>query len=433
MRMVQLIQKKRDGQVLSSEEIQWIIQGYVQGVIPDYQMSAFTMAIYYQGMTPQETAQFTLAMAQSGDQVVLDLPGKVFVDKHSSGGVGDKTTLIVGPMVAACGVPVAKMSGRGLGHTGGTIDKLSAIPGFKVEMGQKEFLEQVNKLGIAIIAQSGNLVPADKKLYALRDVTATVDTISLIASSIMSKKIASGAQAIVLDVKYGSGAFMATLVEAEELAETMVNIGKNLGRETLAILSNMDQPLGKAVGNSLEILEVIDALQGNGPADLMAVCIEIGIWMLITGKKATTREQAQTMLEEALQEGKAFEKFIEFVRAQGGDPETITQKKLPLAPFKVEIKAEKSGILQNMDAREIGISAMNLGAGRETKESQIDLGAGIYLEKKKGDFVRKGESILVLYASDQKRIESVRERLAKAIRIEDDPIVVNPLISKVIR
>jgi pyrimidine-nucleoside phosphorylase len=429
--MVQLIQKKRDGHALSQEEIQLIIRGYVQGEIPDYQMSALAMAIYYQGMTPAETAALTLSMAESGDQVVLSVPGKVFVDKHSSGGVGDKTTLIVGPMVAACGVPVAKMSGRGLGHTGGTIDKLSAIPGFQVELRQERFLEQVNQIGISVIAQSGNLVPADKKLYALRDVTATVESIPLIASSIMSKKIASGAQGIVLDVKYGSGAFMPTLDQAEELAAAMVAIGRELGRRTAAVLSNMNEPLGKAIGNSIEILEVIEALQGNGPDDLMEVCMELGSWMLILGEKASTREEAGRMLSAVLANGEAWEKFLEFVRAQGGDTEAIKRKDLVVAPEKAGLTAGRDGFIQQLNALALGVGAMSLGAGRETKDSKIDLGAGILLLKKSGDFVRQGEPILELYSSHPKKIEQVLWQLEEAVTIGDRPVERVPLVSKV--
>ncbi|NLI93573.1 MAG: pyrimidine-nucleoside phosphorylase [Peptococcaceae bacterium] len=432
MRMVELIQKKRDGQALSPEEIRFIIRGYVEESIPDYQMSALTMAIFYKGMTPEETAELTMAMAQSGDQVELSFPGKTFVDKHSSGGVGDKTTLIIGPMVAACGVPVAKMSGRGLGHTGGTIDKLSAIPGFKVEMEQAAFLEQVNRIGISVISQTGNLVPADKKLYALRDVTATVDSIPLIASSIMSKKIASGAKGIVLDVKFGSGAFMGSLEEAEILAKTMVNIGHSLGRETVAVLSNMDEPLGRAVGNSIEVLEAVDALQGKGPKDLMEVSFELASWMLVLGKKAKTRDEARKILEEAVEQGRAMEKFLEFVAAQGGDTEAVSRKKLQIAPYKAEIQAEKDGYIHRIDARTIGVCAMNLGAGRETKESAIDLGAGIYLQKKSGDYVRKGETVLELYTSDLKKAGLVAESLKDVVFLKDAPLLNKPIVAKVL-
>lgn len=433
MRIVDLIQKKRDGSAFTEAEIRFIIQGYVAGSIQDYHMAALAMAIYFRGMTAEETAALTMAMAESGEQVVLSIPGRKFIDKHSSGGVGDKTTLIVAPMVAACGVPVAKMSGRGLGHTGGTIDKLSAIPGFQVELSQEAFLEQVKQIGISVIAQTGNLVPADKKLYALRDVTATVDSIPLIASSIMSKKIASGAQGIVLDVKYGTGAFMATQKEAEELAATMVAIGRNLGRETVAVLSNMDEPLGLAIGNSLEVLEVIDALQGQGPPDLMEVCLELGSWMLVLGEKAKTMDEAGTMLNDVLKQGKAWEKFLEFVAAQGGDIVKVRSRELELAPYKTEYKAKKDGYIQHIDALKIGVCAMMLGAGRESKESRIDYGAGVYLHKKSGEYVRQGQTILDLYTSDPAGIDSALIRAEEAILIDDHPVGPRSYIASVIQ
>lgn len=433
MRIVDLIQKKRDGLALTEEEIRYIVQGYVADSIKDYQMAALAMAIYFRGMTAEETAALTIAMAESGEQVVLSLPGKKFIDKHSSGGVGDKTTLIVAPLVAACGVPVAKMSGRGLGHTGGTIDKLSAIPGFRTELSQEAFLSQVKQIGISVMAQSGNLVPADKKLYALRDVTATVDSIPLIASSIMSKKIAAGAQGIVLDVKYGTGAFMATEKEAEDLARTMVDIGRNLGRETVAILSNMDEPLGRAIGNSLEVLEAIDALQGQGPPDLMEVCLELGSWMLVLGAQAQTRDEAGEMLNHVLEQGKAWDKFLEFVAAQGGDTVKVRKRELPLAPYKSEYKASKDGYIQHINALKAGISAMMLGAGRENKESLIDYGAGVYLLKKSGEYVRRGEPILELYTSDRDRLASVLPLLDEAVVIDDSPGEPQPDIAKVIQ
>jgi len=433
MRIVDLIQKKRDGFAFTEEEIRFIIQGYVAGTIQDYHMSALAMAIYFRGMTAEETAALTMAMAESGEQVVLSIPGRKFIDKHSSGGVGDKTTLIVAPMVAACGVPVAKMSGRGLGHTGGTIDKLSAIPGFQVELSQEAFLDQVKQIGISVIAQTGNLVPADKKLYALRDVTATVDSIPLIASSIMSKKIASGAQGIVLDVKYGTGAFMTNQKEAEKLAQTMVAIGRNLGRETVAVLSNMDEPLGRAIGNSLEVLEVIDALQGQGPPDLMEVCLELGSWMLILGEKAKTIGEAGTMLNHVLEQGKAWEKFLEFIAAQGGDIVKVRSKELALSPYKTEYKAKKDGYIQHIDALQIGICAMLLGAGRESKESKIDYGAGVYLHKKSGEYVRQGQTILDLYTSDPAKIDAALMRAEEAIVIDSYPVGTKSYIARVIQ
>ena len=404
MRMLDLIEKKRDGGSLSENEIRYLIRGYVQGEIPDYQMSAWAMAVFFRGMNREEITDLTLAMAESGEQLDLTGLGKV-VDKHSTGGVGDKTTLVLGPLVASCGVPVAKMSGRGLGHTGGTIDKLASIPGFQVELAQAEFLAQVKRIGLAVVAQTVNLVPADKKLYALRDVTATVNSIPLIASSVMSKKIAAGAQGIVLDVKYGSGAFMKSKADARILADTMIEIGKSLGRETIAVLSAMNQPLGRAVGNSLEVLEAIQALQGNGPDDLMDVCFELGAWMLVAGGQAADVEAGKVLLTESLASGRAWDKFLEFVAAQGGDTEAVRQGKLPLAPLQATVTARESGYLADMDALEVGVLAMALGAGRQTKESIIDPGAGVVLQKKSGDWIEADESVMVLYSSDQQKLE----------------------------
>ncbi|AFV01506.1 Pyrimidine-nucleoside phosphorylase [Dehalobacter sp. DCA] len=433
MRMVELIEKKKSGYPLTREEIRFIVQGYVQGIIPDYQVSAWAMAVYFKGMTVQETSELTMAMAESGDQLELSLPGKVFVDKHSSGGVGDKTTLVVAPLVAACGVPVAKMSGRGLGHTGGTIDKLSAIPGFRVELGEREFLQQVGRIGLAVIAQTGRMVPADKKLYALRDVTATIDSIPMIASSIMSKKIAAGAHGIVLDVKYGSGAFMATLEEAETLAEIMAGIGKNLGRDMVAVLSSMDQPLGRAVGNGIEVLEAIECLQGNGPDDLMEVCLELASWMLVLGKKAATITEAAEILKDTLQSGRAWEKFLAFIQAQGGDTAVLHAKNLPLASEKIIYKAERAGYIQHIDARKIGLLAMVLGAGRENKDSEIDLGAGVYLLKKAGDAVQAGEPLCMLYTSSAEKSSLGLVKAAEAITIGEERPLLKPTVSTVIR
>ncbi|KUO58880.1 MAG: thymidine phosphorylase [Gracilibacter sp. BRH_c7a] len=433
MNMVRIIEKKRDGHVITKEEIQSLIKGYVDGSIPDYQISAWAMAVYFNGMTAEETSNLTLAMAESGSKLDLSSLGKVFVDKHSSGGVGDKTTLIIAPLVAACGVPVAKMSGRGLGHTGGTIDKLLAIPGFRVEMKEEEFLKQIQKIGISVISQTGNMVPADKKLYALRDVTATVDSIPLIASSIMSKKIAAGAQAIVLDVKYGSGAFMSSLEDAKELANTMVAIGKSLNRETVAILSKMDQPLGRAIGNSLEVLEAIEILKGSGPQDLLEVCLELASWMLVLGKKAEDTQDARGILEESLQSGSAWEKFLDFVAAQGGDRESVIKSQLYLSPIQTVYQAEKAGIIQNIDAKKIGLAAMTLGAGRETKESEIDYGAGVYLLKKTGDFVQAGEPIMKLYSSSEDKIMAAKVMIADGITIGDHEVSSSEIVSTVVK
>lgn len=433
MRMVDIIEKKRDAEVLSKEEIGFVIEGYVQGDIPDYQMSAWAMAVYFRGMTLEETAELTLAMAQSGDQLDLSILGGRFVDKHSTGGVGDKTTLLLGPMVAACGVPVAKMSGRGLGHTGGTIDRLSSIPGFKIELTQKEFLTQVKKIGLSVIAQTGNLVPADKKLYALRDVTGTVSSIPLIASSVMSKKIAAGAQAIVLDVKYGSGAFMKTIEEASVLARTMVDIGKKLGRQTIAVLSNMNQPLGRAVGNSLEIYEVADALQGKGPNDLMQVSLELGAWMLVAGEIAADVETGKELLRQSLASGAAWNKFLAFLTEQGGDAQAVVERSLKVSPWNLPILAPKTGYVQPYDAHKIGILAMTLGAGRLTKESPIDLGAGVVLSKKAGEWVEIGEPILQLYGSTQGMLKDSLQFAQSLVAIGHEAPEQSNLIEKVIQ
>ena len=433
MRMVDLIEKKREGEILSKEEIGFIIGNYVQGVIPEYQMSAWAMAVYFRGMSLDETADLTLAMAQSGDQLDLSTLGGRFVDKHSTGGVGDKTTLLLGPMVAACGVPVAKMSGRGLGHTGGTIDKLSAVPGFRVELNQEEFLAQVKKIGLSIIAQTGNLVPADKKLYALRDVTATVSSVPLIASSVMSKKIAAGAQGIVLDVKYGSGAFMKTLEEARVLAKTMVGIGKELGRQTIAVLSNMNQPLGRAVGNSLEILEVADALQGNGPIDLMEVSLELGAWMLVAGQVVSDVEKGKEKLRASLTSGAAWNKFLSFLSEQGGDAQAVAGRHLKIAPWNLPILAHDSGFVQEFDAHKIGILAMTLGAGRATKESSIDLGTGVVLTKKAGEWVEAGKPILQLYGSSKDTLAEGLMLANRLVSVGNEAPELPPLIEEVIQ
>ncbi|CAI3484911.1 pyrimidine-nucleoside phosphorylase [Enterococcus cecorum] len=400
MRMVDLIAKKRDGQSLSKEEIEWIVTGYTNGEIPDYQMSALTMAIFYQDMTDQEITDLTLAMANSGDVVNLENIEGIKVDKHSTGGVGDTTTLVLAPLVASVGVPVAKMSGRGLGYTGGTLDKLEAIPGFQIELSEDKFVELVNESKVAVIGQSGNLAPADKKLYALRDVTATVDSIPLIASSIMSKKIAAGADAIVLDVTTGAGAFMKNLEDAKRLASTMVQIGKLANRQTMAVISDMSQPLGEAIGNSLEVVEAIETLQGKGPKDLEEMCYVLGSQMVVLAKKADTLEQAREMLEEALHSGKAFAKFKEMVANQGGDVSVIDHpEKLLTAKYEIELPAKQSGVITKLVANELGIAAMMLGAGRKTKEDTIDFAVGLKLRKKVGEAIQEGESVLTIYAN----------------------------------
>lgn len=420
MRMIDLIQKKQHRQELTQDEIKWMIDQYTSDVIPDYQMSAMAMAIYFNGMNNDERSALTMAMVESGDQIDLsDIEG-VKVDKHSTGGVGDTTTLVLAPLVASVGVPVAKMSGRGLGHTGGTIDKLEAIPGFHVELSQQDFSELVNKNKVAVVGQSGNLTPADKKLYALRDVTGTVESIPLIASSIMSKKIASGADAIVLDVKTGAGAFMKNVEQAKELAETMVNIGKSVGRQTMAVISDMSQPLGNAIGNGLEVKEAIDTLKGHGPEDLTELCLVLGSQMAYLGGAADSLEEARTLLEANLKNGKALEVFKTFVEAQGGDasvadnPETV----LPVASYTKEVLADQDGVVSEIIADQIGIAAMMLGAGRETKESQIDLSAGLYLHKKVGDKVSAGESIATLY-SNKEISDEVGERVLTNVKLSD--------------
>ncbi|MHB1652228.1 MAG: pyrimidine-nucleoside phosphorylase [Desulfitobacteriaceae bacterium] len=433
MRMVDLIEKKRDGQALSGEEIAFIVDGYVRGEIPDYQVSAWAMAVYFNGMASEETTELTLAMAKSGDQLDLSELGAKCIDKHSTGGVGDKTTLVLAPMVAACGVPVAKMSGRGLGHTGGTIDKLSSIPGFQVELSRDEFLQQVKKIGLSIIAQSGNLVPADKKLYALRDVTATVNSIPLIASSVMSKKIAAGAHGIVLDVKFGSGAFMKSLEEARILARTMVDIGKLCGRETIALLSDMNQPLGRTVGNSLEVMEAADTLQGKGPEDLLDVCLELGAWMLVAGGRVPDVHEGKALLQESINSGAAWRKFLEFVTAQGGDTTAIVDKRLPLAAWEVPLLAKESGFVTSLNAHKTGMLAMILGAGRQTKDSSIDLGAGLVLAKKPGEWVEAGEALLYLYSSEKEKIAEGATLAQEIFTLTPEKPGVNLPVAEVLR
>jgi pyrimidine-nucleoside phosphorylase len=431
--MVDLIQKKRDGHELSKAEIDFIIQKYTSGDIPDYQMSAFSMAVYFKDMTTEERAHFTMAMVESGDQIDLSAIEGVKVDKHSTGGVGDTTTLVLAPLVASLGVPVAKMSGRGLGHTGGTIDKLEAVPGFHVEIDNQEFIDLVNKNKLAVIGQSGNLTPADKKLYGLRDVTATVNSIPLIASSIMSKKIAAGADAIVLDVKTGAGAFMKTADDAEELANAMVKIGNAVGRQTMAVISDMSQPLGFAIGNALEIKEAIDTLNGNGPKDLEELCLTLGSHMVYLAKKASSLEQAREMLKEAIHSGKALETLKIFLKAQGGDESVVDQpEKLPQAAFTTELAADQDGYVSEIIADEIGTAAMILGAGRATKESEIDLAVGLMLNKKVGDAVKKGESLVTIYSNTENTGE-VEAKIRKAYSISQTPVSAPPLVYKEIK
>lgn len=422
MRMVDIIEKKRDGQELTTAEINFFIEGYTKGEIPDYQASALAMAIYFQDMNDRERADLTRAMVESGDTIDLSAIDGIKVDKHSTGGVGDTTTLVLAPLVASLGVPVAKMSGRGLGHTGGTIDKLESIAGFHVELTREQFIDLVNRDKVAVIGQSGNLTPADKKLYALRDVTGTVNSIPLIASSIMSKKIAAGADAIVLDVKTGDGAFMKTQEDAEELAHAMVRIGNHVGRKTIAIISDMSQPLGFAIGNALEVKEAIETLQGKGPKDLTELVLTLCSQMVILAGKAKTSEEAKEMLLDAIHSGKALAKFKEFLANQGGDASIVDDlTKLPQAKYKIELPAKQSGYISRMVADEIGVASMILGAGRATKEDVIDLAVGLVLHKKVGDKVEEGESILTIY-SNRENVEDVKQKLYDNIFIADTAI-----------
>lgn len=433
MRMVDIIEKKRDGQELTTAEINFFIEGYTKGEIPDYQASALAMAIYFQDMTDRERADLTRAMVESGDTIDLSAIDGVKVDKHSTGGVGDTTTLVLAPLVASLGVPVAKMSGRGLGHTGGTIDKLESIAGFHVELTREQFIDLVNRDKVAVIGQSGNLTPADKKLYALRDVTGTVNSIPLIASSIMSKKIAAGADAIVLDVKTGDGAFMKTQEDAEKLAHAMVRIGNHVGRKTIAIISDMSQPLGFAIGNALEVKEAIETLQGKGPKDLTELVLTLGSQMVILAGKAKTSEEAKEMLLDAIHSGKALAKFKEFLANQGGDASIVDDlTKLPQAKYKIELPAKQSGYISRMVADEIGVASMILGAGRATKEDVIDLAVGLVLHKKVGDKVEEGESILTIY-SNRENVEDVKQKLYDNIFIADTataPTLIHTVITE---
>lgn len=433
MRMVDLIEKKRDGNELSKEEIEYIVTNYTNGKIPDYQVSALLMAIFYQDMTNEEITNLTLAIANSGDVIDLSSLEGIKVDKHSTGGVGDTTTLILAPLVASVGVTVSKMSGRGLGYTGGTLDKLEAIPGFQIELSDEEFVRIVNESKVAVIGQSGNLAPADKKLYALRDVTATVDSLPLIASSIMSKKIAAGADAIVLDVTTGDGAFMKNIEDARRLAKTMTSIGKLANRETVAVISDMSEPLGEAIGNSLEVVEAIETLQGNGPEDLVEMCYALGSQMVVLAGKAKTTDEARTLLQEALESGKALAKFKEMIQNQGGDPAIVEHpERILTARYTMELPAKQSGVVSKIVANELGIAAMMLGAGRKTKEEDIDHAVGLKLHKKIGDTVTKGESLLTIYSNDEE-ITSVIELLYKNIEIGESamkPTLIHDIITE---
>ncbi len=433
MRMYDLIQKKREGASLTESEIQWMIREYTADRIPDYQMSALMMAVCFQGMNPEETAALTLAMAKSGDMLDLSVLSGIKVDKHSTGGVGDKTSIALAPLAAACGVRIAKMSGRGLGHTGGTIDKLESFPGFRTSLSEEEFLSQVDRIGLAIMGQTKDLAPADKKLYALRDVTATVDQISLIASSIMSKKLAAGADVIVLDVKTGSGAFMKSDEDAEALAREMVALGKAAGKKTCALITDMDQPLGYAVGNALEVKEAIDTLRGKGPADFTELCMALGSRMLMLSGIENDETAARKRLQAAVSDGSALAKLAEWVEAQGGDAQAVYEpERLPQAPLQVEVPAPAEGYVQRIACEEVGHCSLLLGGGRETKESEIDLSVGLILQKKVGDFVRKGEPLAVLHASDAEKAAQAKEKLTAAYTIGDVPPEKRALIRAVI-
>lgn len=418
MRMYDIIHKKREGGELTREELRFFVLGFTRGEIPDYQASALLMAIFFRGMTRRETGDLTLEMAGSGDRVDLSaLPG-VKVDKHSTGGVGDKTSLIIGPIAAACGVTIAKMSGRGLGHTGGTVDKLESIPGLRTDIPRQEFFDIVKRTGLSIIGQSGNLCPADKKLYALRDVTATVESLPLIASSIMSKKIAAGADAILLDVKVGSGAFMKTLEDSRALAREMVRIGSQVGRQTVALITDMDMPLGRKIGNALEVQEAVEVLSGKGDHRLRSLCLELSANMVYLGRQAETMEEARAKAVEAVRSGRALEKFRQMAEAQGGDPSYITNpEKFTISPACVEIAAPQGGYITRLDAEGCGLAAVELGAGRETKESPIDPGAGIILMKNKGDRVEKGQPIARLYAQSKALCRRGEERFFQALEV----------------
>ena len=433
-RFVDLIQKKKSGETLTKEEIDFMITDYVAGKIPDYQMSAMLMAIYFNGMENEELAAFTLAMRDSGDLVDLSPIEGIKVDKHSTGGVGDKTTLIVGPIVAACGVPVAKMSGRGLGFTGGTLDTLESISGFRIDLSAEEFFETVKKTGISVIGQTGNLAPADKLLYALRDVTATVDSIPLIAASVMSKKLAAGSDKIVLDVTTGSGAFMKNTRDAKKLAKHMVAIGNHAGKETVAILTGMEEPLGFAIGNNMEVKEAIEVLKGDGPEDVKEVSVALAGMMLSLGLENVSHSQGKRMAKKALSSGQAFEKFKEMVQAQGGDIRYVEHPEFfERDAFEGEVLAAEDGFLSGMDTEKIGVAAGLLGAGRETKDSVIDMSAGIYLKKKIGDIVKKGEPIAICYAGTKEKLNRGMAMFESSIRYSKEAPRIPKLIVDIIR
>nr|WP_068129540.1 pyrimidine-nucleoside phosphorylase [Nosocomiicoccus ampullae] len=432
-RMIDIITKKRDNIELSKEEIKSFVQGYTNGDIPDYQASSLLMAIFLNGMTEDEVATLTMEMVESGDQIDLSGIEGFKVDKHSTGGVGDTTTLVLAPLVAAVGVPVPKMSGRGLGHTGGTVDKLEAMEGFHVELSQEEFIDLVNKQKLALVGQSGNLTPADKLIYALRDVTGTVNSIPLIASSIMSKKIAAGADGIVLDVKVGDGAFMKNEKDAEALAHTMVQIGNNVGRNTMAVISSMEEPLGYAIGNALEVIEAIETLKGKGPEDLTELSLVLGSQMVVLGGGANSLEEARGLLEKAIEDGSALEKFRQLIVSQGGNGDVIDDYSLlPTAEYTIEVKSDKAGYVTQIESENMGIAASILGAGRETKESEIDLAVGIVLEEKVGDKVEVGDTLAVIH-SNKENVDDVISRVKDCYTFGEEevhPILIKKVITE---
>lgn len=433
MNMVTLIEKKKRGIVLSDEEIKELIKGFVKGEIPDYQVAALLMAIFFKGLSKEETFALTDAMRYSGDTIDLSSINGIKVDKHSTGGVGDKTTLVVAPLAAACGVPIAKMSGRGLGFTGGTVDKMESIPGFRTSMEAEEFLNQVNKIGMAVIGQSENITPADKKLYALRDVTSTVDNLGLISSSIMSKKLAAGSDAIVLDVKCGAGAFMEKLDEAVELAKMMVEIGSNAGRRTVAAITDMGQPLGVAVGNSIEVIEAIETLKGNGPEDITKLALKLSGIMVYLGGKASSPEEGQNMTRTALESGRGLAKLGEFIEAQGGDSAVIQDYSLfPQHTIEMELKSPKAGYIKAIETKRIGYASLYTGAGRATKDDILDLSAGIKIWKKIADKVDEGQTLAVLYGNDESKVAKALSIAQEAFVISDEPCESPQIIKEII-
>lgn len=432
MRFVDIINKKRYNEELTDKEIQFFVDGVTDGSIPDYQVSALLMAIVLNGMNERETSYLAKAMMHSGDVIDLTSIEGIKADKHSTGGVGDKTSMALGPLVAACGLKVAKMSGRGLGHTGGTLDKLESIEGFNCFLTEEEFKKQVSEVGIAIIGQTGDLVPADKKLYALRDVTGTVESIPLIASSIMSKKLASGSDTILLDVKYGEGAFMHTIEDATKLAEAMISIGNSLGRNTMAMITDMNQPLGNTIGNAIEIREAIETLKGHGPKDFTELCMQAAEIMLMQGKVAKNKEEARKMLEEVVASGKAFETFKEMVKAQGGNVDMIENPELlPQSKFKTEIKSKESGNVKILHSERLGVLAMQLGAGRETKEQDVNHAVGLELACKRGDKVNEGDTICIVYHDEDLKPEWIDE-LYHAFELTNEEVAPQPIIEKVL-